>query len=78
MKKTLALILALVMCLCMFAACGSNEEPADTSAPADTSEPKPAVDPVTLKVGYGLAEDTVLGIALTEYCEKVAEATEAA
>lgn len=88
MKKYLALILALVMCLCLFAACGNSEEapadtskPADTSAPADTSKPAdqpeaPKADPVTLKVGYGLAEDTVLGIALTEYCEKVAEATE--
>lgn len=46
MKKTLALILALVMCFCLFAACGNGEEapadtskPADTSAPADTSKP---------------------------------------
>jgi len=44
MKKYLAMLLALVMCL-GFAACGGGgdtQEPADTAAPADTGEPAPA------------------------------------
>ena len=42
MKKTIALVLSLVMCLCLFAACGNSNEantPADTSKPVDTSKP---------------------------------------
>jgi len=44
MKKYLAMLLALVMCL-GFAACGGGgdtQEPTDSAAPADTSEPAPA------------------------------------
>ena len=63
MKKTLALLLAVVMCLGVFAACGKTEQPAeDTSkpaqeqpadttpadtTPADTQEPAAAADPNT-------------------------------
>ncbi len=64
MKKLIALLLALVMVFAL-AACGSSEEPADTSTPADTNEwpeplPREARDPIAvadLKVGVILVHD---------------------
>ena len=64
MKKLLALLLALVMVFAL-AACGSSEEPADTSAPADTNEwPEPlpregrdAIAAADLKIGAILVHD---------------------
>ncbi len=43
MKKALAMILALAMCLCLFAACGN--EPAAPAAPADPAAPAAPADP---------------------------------
>lgn len=59
MKRTIALILALMMCLCLFTACGGSDgedtEPVESAAPADnggvtTAEPiaSPSTVPVWL------------------------------
>lgn len=77
MKKTLALILALVMCLCLFAACGNGEEtPADSNKPADSSKPADAGDDTVYKFifSHNEADDTsthdVVADAIVEYLEK--------
>lgn len=84
MKRTIALVLALVMCLCLFAACGSNETPADTSKPTDTSKPdetkEPAneepVDPITMRWATTLANEHPVTIGLNEMAESIKEATD--
>lgn len=81
MKKTIAMILAVVMCVCLFAGCGAKEAPAAPAAApkADTPAAAPAAaaaEPVVIKVGYGLAEDTTLGIAMQAFADEVAAATE--
>lgn len=60
MKKTIALILVLAMCLTAFAACqpaapAATEEPAATEAPAAATEAPAAAEPVNLTVvtSYG-------------------------
>lgn len=60
MKKTLALILAMILALSLFAACGKTEGPADTTpassaddstAPADTTEAPTTEEPTTEEAG---------------------------
>lgn len=53
MKKTIAMVLCLMMVLSMFCGCGPTEQPGGTSAPETTA-------PVahTLQVGYGRADIT--------------------
>ena len=92
MKKIIALLLALVMVFAL-AACGGNSAPAATQAPAaeapaeeapaEEAPAEPAVEPITLRVGYmanyaslwavmtgikgGFFEDEGITIQLTEF-----------
>lgn len=60
MKKYLAIILALALCLCLFAGCGGEKDPAETPDPSAGADPsvEPSENPdaepgdtVTIKVG---------------------------
>ena len=77
MKKTLALILAMILALSLFAACGKTEGPADTTpasssddstAPADTTETpatEEAGEPGTFVNGVLTANQVI--IKITDY-----------
>ena len=58
MKKVLALILALVMCLSLFAGCG-KEEPAAPAEPASPAEPAAPAEPAD-PAGYEYPEMTIV------------------
>ena len=84
MKKLIALILILLMCMSLFAACGGNEEspdtskPADAPAPADTSESaeepaKAPADTITFRFAHNNTEDSSIGQAALKFKELVEE-----
>lgn len=84
MKKLIALILILLMCISLFAACGGNEEspdttkPADAPAPADTSESaeepaKAPADTITFRFAHNNTEDSSIGQAALKFKELVEE-----
>lgn len=64
MKKTIALILAMILALSLFAACGKTEEPATTAAPAadDQTTAAPETEPVSEKEEAGKPHTFVDGV----------------
>ena len=80
MKKTIALLLALCLTLCLFAGCAKTEPaptaaptqaPAPTEASAPTEEPAPAAEPVELIV-FAAASMTETLNQIAELYKKVA------
>lgn len=67
MKKLLSLVLALVM-VCSLAACGAKEP----STPDDSAEKKS----YTIKFGHGNAPEDYVSVAVQQWADKVAEATD--
>lgn len=60
MKKVIALVLALVMCLCLFAACGNSDKNYEA----------------TLKIGYAGNDDLATSKSMVAWAAAVKEATE--
>ncbi len=84
MKKTLSLVLALVLLLGMFTGCGKTEEapaapeaPAKETAAAAEAAPEAAYEYQKVTLGWGTtsAEGTVVVNAMNEFAAKIAEAT---
>lgn len=74
MKKIIALLLALTLCLGLFAGCGTEKKPdptetnaGQTNPPEDTNEPATPKDPVTITYWYGN------GVGEQEYTAQVEE-----
>lgn len=73
MKKTLALLLCLVMAVGMLAGCGQKEEPAP--APAEGGETASGFEPMTLKFACSAGETSTWVEAAKYFGELVSEAT---
>ena len=74
MKKTLAIMLALVLAIGLFAGCGGKTEPAKTDAPkADASDPLASLIDAAKKEGelvvYGSCEEDYLAAACAKFEE---------
>lgn len=72
MKRTLALIMALIMIFAL-CACGKEAAPAATPAAAPAAEAAPAVDPVELSFGTIYADTTVTGMTALKFKELIEE-----
>ena len=82
MKKYLALILAVLMCLSVMTACGKTEEPAPAApaAPAaaepaaePAAETEPAVEPLVIQVGFENTTEEPVGRAVVKWAELIEE-----
>jgi hypothetical protein len=70
MKKTIALLLACILCLALFAACGKTETPAEPQENADVSL---AGDYMNDRCSVTIAEDGENGFAITAYWGETAK-----
>lgn len=71
MKKTISLIICILLCACLLLGCGGQTVPADTTAPLDTTPYDPLEGNKTLRVlaiGNSFSNDT------THYLEDIARA----
>lgn len=77
MKKTIALLLALVMVFAL-CACGNTSTPAATEAPAQSSpaDEAPAVEPIVLRVSMAEAATDNKAIAIEQVKEAIETGTE--
>ena len=79
MKKTVALILALVLVVALFSGCGSSSSAPASSAPAANSgadsNAAPEEKSVTLRIHCDFNEDHPTSILLQEFCDHVYEET---
>ena len=50
MKKSLILLLTLLLCVCMVGGCGGQDEPAGDTAEPEATEPEPTSIPVVLEM----------------------------
>lgn len=73
MKRFICLLMAACMLLSL-AACGSNPSAA-TQAPAQ-SDGSTAAEPIVIKIGTTVSENNPIGVALANFKDKLAEATE--
>ena len=86
MKKIIALFLALVMCMGLFAACSSSNEPAATSQETATTDAAttaaptmaPAADPIVLRLATTDGEEWTTSQACLRFAEAVEEKTNGA
>ena len=84
MKKTICMILAVVMVVGLLAGCGSNtapaSEPATSAAPADNAAaaaPAAAEEQsVVLRINNDYAESSPSGQLLADFCQRVYDATD--
>lgn len=81
MKKTLSMLLAIIMVFAL-CACGqsnapaANNTPTDTAAPADTSAPADAATPtITIKLAHAMMENTPQHKGALKFQELVSEKT---
>ncbi len=72
MKKTIAVFLCLALCLSMAACGGTSTGTADNS----TADSESASEPITLKIGYGIADTTTMGKAVQSWADAVTDATD--
>lgn len=77
MKKVMALILGVAMCLTMLTACGGSSSGSTSGSSSSTSESSStSAEPVVLKLGHGLSDTTTIGKAVQEWADRVKADTE--
>jgi len=77
MKKIIALVLALLMCLCVLTACaGNNDATQDKTTP--TSTEKPAAEPIVLRLATTDGEEWPTSQACQRFAKAVGEKTNGA
>ena len=76
MKRTLILVVGLVLILALFVGCSNNAAKATpTTKTAEVQFEKLMKEPLTLKVTFGQNGDTVYGVGIAHACDAIAERT---
>lgn len=75
-KRTIAVILCMLMCMSIFAACGKSETPAAPAAEAPAKEEAPAGETVELTLGHIYSTNHNEAMAIQELADNLAAASD--